>query len=176
MYLVLEQALKRIFGTPELMMTSVSWHRDINSGYRKTVSSSEACSRDERLGDDGIRKGHLRQKMQPELFAILTIRYDDNQANRSAAWLRVNHLFRGDERVPKAIRKNSVLLCLYLMASFQLPELKKTRGKITITGKSRTTLFRWDKACETVANEWIRKAEDQASELLVMAQLVCYED
>ncbi|WP_067515063.1 hypothetical protein [Endozoicomonas ascidiicola] len=112
--------------------------------------------------------------MQPELFAILTIRYDDDQANRSQAWLQVNHLVRHDERIPKAIRKNLVLLRLYLMASLQIPQLKNKRGKITITGKSRTTLFRWDKACQQVASQWSREAEDQACELLLQEGALVY--
>ncbi len=177
MYFALEPALMRIFGTPELMIKTASWQQDINAGYRKTAVAPEYRStRDERLGDDGIRKGDLRERMQPELFAILTIRYDDNQANRSDAWLRVNHIFRADEQVPKAIRKNPVLVRLYLMAALQLPELKNKRGKITITGKSRTTLFRWDKACATVADEWSRKAEDQACELLESADVIAYDN
>ncbi len=177
MYFGLESALMRIFGTPELLVKTASWQREINAGYRKTAVASEYRStRDERLGDDGIRKGDLRERMQPELFAILTIRYDDNQANRSSAWLRVTHLFRVDERIPKAIRKNPVMLALYLMWLLQHPDMQQKRGKVEITGKSRKTLYRWRVACEAVCNEWIRLAEDQAEELLEEAGAIKYEN
>ncbi|WP_419832102.1 hypothetical protein [Endozoicomonas atrinae] len=177
MYFALEPALMRIFGTPELMIKTASWQRDMNAGYRKTSIAPEYRStRDERLGDDGIHKGDLRERMQPELFAILTIRYDDNQANRSSAWLQVVHLFRSDERVPKAIRKNPVMLALYLMWLLQYPDMQQKRGKVEITGKSRKTLYRWRIACEDVCSEWIRLAEDQAEELLEKAGAIRYEN
>ncbi len=177
MYFALEPALMRIMGTPELMIKTASWQQDINAGYRKTAIAPEHCStRDERLGDDGIRKGDLREKMQSELFAILTIRYDDNQANRSAAWMRVNHLFRGEERIPKAIRKNPVILSLYLMWLLQHPDMQQNKGKVEITGKSRKTLYRWRIACEEVCSEWIRLAENQAEKLLEQAGAIRYEN
>ncbi len=167
MYFALEPALMRIFGTPELMIKSASWQRDINAGYRKTtVASEHRSTRDERLGDDGIRKGDLRERMLPELFAILSIRYDDNQANRSTAWFRVTHLFREDNRLPKAIRRNPVMLSLYLMWLLQHPDMQQKKGKVEITGMSRKTLYRWRIACEEVCNEWIRLSEDKAGELL----------
>lgn len=120
MYFSLEPALMRIFGTPELMVKTASWQREINAGYRKTaVASEHRSSRDERLGDDGIRKGYLRERMQPELFAILTIRYDGNQANRIHAWQLVQHHLRADQRLPKPLRCNPVLLRLWLMYELQ---------------------------------------------------------
>ncbi|MGI2030452.1 hypothetical protein, partial [Endozoicomonas acroporae] len=103
-------------------------------------------------------------------------RYDDNQANRSSAWLRVTHLFRSDERLPKAIRKNPVMLSLYLMWLLQHPDMQQKKGKVEITGKSRKTLYRWRIACEAVCNEWIRLAEDHAEELLEEAGAIKYEN
>ncbi|WP_257293447.1 hypothetical protein [Endozoicomonas sp. YOMI1] len=177
MYFALEPALMRIFGTPELMMKTVSWQLDINSGYRKTTVAPEYQStRDERLGDHGIRKGDLRERMNPELFAILTIRYDDNQGNRSSAWLRVTNLFRNDERLPKAIRKNPVMLSLYLMWLLQHPDMQQKKGKVEITGKSRKTLYRWRIACQEVCSEWIKLAEGRAEELLEEAGAIKYEN
>ena len=167
MYFALEQALMRIFGTPELMMKTASWQREINAGYRKTALSPEYQStRDERLGDDGLRKGDLREQMKPEHFAILTIRYDDNQANRVGAWLRVNHLFRDDGRIPKPIRCNPVLLRLWLMYELQHPELRFYRGKLDIAGKSERTVYRWKKACRGVCEGWLNQAEDEAQRVL----------
>ncbi len=177
MYFALEPALMRIFGTPELMIKTASWQREINSGYRKSAIDPEHRStRDERLGDDGIRKGELRERMQPELFAILTIRYDDNHANRITCWEGVSYGFREDKRIPKAIRTNPVMLRLFIMATLQHPKLQVDKGNIEIEGKCRTTVYYWRKACSAVCNEWIRLAEDQASELLEQAGAIQYGD
>ncbi len=176
MYFDLESALMRIMGTPELMIKTASWQREINSGYRKSAIDPEHRStRDERLGDDGIRKGDFRERMQPELFAVLTIRYDDNHANRITCWESVNYGFREDKRIPKAIRTNPVMLRLFIMAMLQHPELQVGKGSIEIEGKCRMTVHRWRQACMMVCNEWIREAEEQAGSLLEDKGVIRYE-
>lgn len=176
MYFALEPALMRIFGTPELMIKSASWQREINAGYRKTtVASEHRSTRDERLGDDGIRKGVLRDRMQPELFAILMIRYDDNQANRSIAWQRIQHHLRSDKRLPKPFRCNPVLLRLWLMYELEHPQLRQARGKIQIKGKGESTVYRWQQKCRQVCNELIRLAEDEAQDLLEQSGIIRHE-
>ncbi len=165
-------------GWHELMIKTASWQRDINAGYRKTVVAPEhRTTRDERLGNDGIRKGDLRERMQPELFAILTIRYDDNQANRINAWQRIQHQIRGDQRLPKPLRCNPVLLRLWLMYELQHNYLREKKGRVglEIKGRSERTVFRWKKACHTVCDEWINQAEDEAQHLLEQAGVIHFE-
>ncbi len=175
MYRALEQALLRIFGTPELMMSSVSWHRDINSGYRKTVSGSEASSRDERLGHDGLWQSRLHQGITPELHDVLIIRYSDDYPKRLMAWQRMQSRFRSEERLPKPIRSNPVLLRLWLMVELQHPQLRSRKGRFDITGKSERTFYRWKQACNRVCSEWITQAEDEAQVLLEQAGSIRYE-
>ncbi|USE36397.1 hypothetical protein [Endozoicomonas sp. SCSIO W0465] len=175
MYQALEQALIRIFGTPELMMNAVSWHRDINSGYRKTVSGIEASSRDERLWHDGLWQSRLRQGMTPEWHDVLTIRYGDDYSKRIMAWQRIQLRFSRDERLPEPIRSNPVLIRLWLMYELQHPQLRSRKGQFDITGKSERTVYRWKKICRRVCSEWITLAEDEAQALLEQAGSIRYE-
>ena len=168
MYLVLEQALKRIFGTPELMIKNPGWHQEVNSGYRTLSLNHETSTRDERLAGDGACQRYLRQTMRPELHGILIIRYGEEHdySRRVTAWQQVQHHFRSDERLPEPIRCNPVLLRLWMMHELQLPELRGRKGKIEIKGKSERTVYRWKKVCKQICNEWITLAEDQAQDLL----------
>ncbi|WP_257264693.1 hypothetical protein [Endozoicomonas sp. ONNA2] len=157
------------------MIKTASWQQDINAGYRKTaVAPEHRSTRDERLGDDGIRTGELRERMQPEFFAILTIRYNDNQANRIHVWQLIQHHLRTDQRLPKPLRCNPVLLRLWLMYEFQNNYLRKKRA-VEIKGRSERTMFRWKKACLTVCDGWVNQAEDKAQHLLKQMGVIHFE-
>lgn len=177
MYLVLEQALKRIFGTPELMMKNPGWHQEVNSGYRTLSFDNEPCTKDVRLGGDGACQRYLRQAMRPELHGILIIRYGEehDHGRRVRAWQQIQHHFRSDERIPEPIRCNPVLLRLWIMHELQLPELRVNKGRIEIRGRSERTVYRWKKVSNQICNEWINLAEDQAQELLEQAGLLQYD-
>ncbi len=176
MYFALEPALTRIFGTPELMIKSASWQQEINGGYRKCRVASELPStQDERVGDDGVCQRKLRDRMTTELHDILTIRYDDNYGNRVDGWQRIQHHFRTDERLPKPLRSNPVLLRLWLMYELQHPQLRQEKGKVLIKDKGESTVYRWQQKCRAVCKEWIRLAEDQAQDVLEREGAIKYE-
>jgi hypothetical protein len=174
MYRTLEQALRRIFGVPEPMMNNARWQRDINTGYRRTSANPVASTRDERLGEDGVYQGYLRQRMTPELHDILTIRYDDDHSKRVIAFQRLQHHFRTDERLPKPFRSNPVLLRLWLMHELQHPQLRQHKGRVTIKDKGESTVYRWQQKCRMVCCEWVRLAEDEAQALLEQAGVIQY--
>ncbi|MFK0569632.1 hypothetical protein [Endozoicomonas sp.] len=173
MYFALEPALQRIFGTLEHMIKSASWQQDINSGYRRSrVPPGQRRTKDERIGDDGVSNRHLRENMTPALYSILIIRYDDNDNNRKQHWAKVNHQFRTDERIPKDIRTNPVMLQLFLMYLIQYPELRQGKVVLVNNDVSRMTVYRWSLKCEQVCGEWIKAAEDQAQDVLEKAGVI----
>ncbi|WP_175404620.1 hypothetical protein, partial [Endozoicomonas atrinae] len=80
-----------------------------------------------------------------------------------------------EERLPKPIRSNPVLLRLWLMVELQHPQLRSRKGRFDITGKSERTVYRWKQACNRVCSEWITQAEDEAQALLEQAGSIRYD-
>lgn len=171
MYVNLDQALERIFRETEQLYNGPRWHQDVNSGYRSSALPPEhQLDREQRLTRDGLCKTLLRQSMLPEFYATLILRYADEYAERSTYYERLKHFLKPDTRLPAPLRKNPVLLKLFMSWHLQHPDYRQ--GKLRYTDKSRMTIHRWNRACEQVAGGWIRMAEGRAEMLLDEAGVI----